>query len=548
MSRTLSPTHAPRPSAGRRTMRRNTWLFVLVAALSVIIAVALAWRAVASVSAPAPWPTAGWRTTPPEAHGWDSEKLAAGLRTMQANGIAVHSLMLVRDGDVLLDAYFYPYDGTLYHDLSSVTKSVMTTLIGIAADQGRLSLDDPVLSFFPERVIANRDARKERLTVRHLAGMTSGLACTPENDEQTLQEMHASADWVQFTLDLPMVRNPGTRFEYCSPGMHLLSAILRQVTGLSALEFAQANLFTPLGIQEVYWPADGQGNSHGWGDLCLRPPDAAKLGYLFLQEGQWAGRQIVSKEWVAAATTPLSPTYLSREEDYGLGWWVSRPGAERQLFRADGRHGQTIVVVPDWDLVLVTTGGGFETTELDPYLLAAFASPNRALPANPASVEQLAAAVAEIAQAPEPQPVKPLPDIAGAISGQTYWFALNDFQVRSLRLDFSTAALGVGTVTQDANNTASAEATFTIDVASEPVPRVAGVGLDGVYRASLAGRPTLARGGWAGDDTFVVEYSEGPGLSLLLLRLRFEADRVELELRNHASGLEARLEGQTQQP
>jgi CubicO group peptidase (beta-lactamase class C family) len=523
-------------------MSRYIWIVALFAGLGVTIAVALTWRALIRTEAPADnWPTTSWRTAAPEAHGWDSEKLAAGLRETQANGIAVHSLMLVRGGEVFLDAYFDPYDGTLYHDLGSVTKSVMTTLIGIAADQGRLSLDDPVLSFFPGRIIANREERKERLTVRHLAGMTSGLACTPANDEQTLQEMRASADWVQFTLDLPMVREPGARFEYCSPGMHLLSAILRQATGLSALEFAQAYLFGPLGIQSVYWPADAQGNNHGWGDLCLRPPDAARIGYLFLREGQWAGQTIVSKEWVAAATQPLSRTSADRAEDYGLGWWVSRADAERPLFRADGRRGQTIVVLPDWDLVLVTTGGGFETTELNPYLLPAFTSPNRALPANPAGVEHLAAAVAEITRPPDPQPIKPFPGIAWAISGQAYGLEPNVLQARSLRLDFGAAPL-------DSDAALPAEATLTLEIAGEPAPRVAGIGLDGVYRASQVGRPTLARGGWADDETFGVEYSEGPGLSFLLLRVSFEADRVEFELRNYDTGLNVRLEGQAQQP
>lgn len=137
---------------------------------------------------------------------------------------------------MIMDASFYPYDGKTIHEVASVTKSVMTTLIGIAADHGELSLDDSMLSFFPDRTIANRDARKESITVRHLASMSSGLDCTNERDEATLQEMRTTDDWVQFTLDRRVMWEPGTRFVYCSPAIHLLSPILQQATGMTTLD------------------------------------------------------------------------------------------------------------------------------------------------------------------------------------------------------------------------------------------------------------------------------------------------------------------------
>src|SRR3990172_2332253 len=204
-----------------------------------------------AVPAPSYRPTDGWQATTPESQGFDSARLAEGLRAIRQNDIRIHSLLIIRRGFVLADAYFYPYDGSTYHDMASVTKSLMTTLIGIAADQGKLELDQPMLSFFPDRSIANRDERKERITVAHLASMSSGLECSEANSEETSRGMFASDDWVQFTLDLPMGWEPGTHFVYCSPAMHLLSAILQQATGMTALEFAQAKLFAPLGIQDV---------------------------------------------------------------------------------------------------------------------------------------------------------------------------------------------------------------------------------------------------------------------------------------------------------
>jgi CubicO group peptidase (beta-lactamase class C family) len=120
------------------------------------------------------FPAQEWRSSAPEEQGFDSAKLAEGLQAIRRNGTQIHSLMIVRNGSVIVDAYFYPYDGSIYHDLASVTKSLMTTLIGIAADQGELDLDQPMLSFFPDRTIANRDERKERITIRHLANLTAG--------------------------------------------------------------------------------------------------------------------------------------------------------------------------------------------------------------------------------------------------------------------------------------------------------------------------------------------------------------------------------------
>jgi len=285
------------------------------------------------------WPTQGWRTSTPEEQGFDSGRLAEGLQALQENDINIDSLLIVRNGYVVLDAYFYPYDNTIPHKLASVTKSVMTTLIGIAADQGKIQLDQPMVSFFPHRTIANLDARKEHITVRHLASMRNGFesGCLNE-DEVTLDAMRANPDWVQAALDRKMAREPGTSFCYDSPGMHLLSAILQEATGLTSLDFARQYLFEPLGIREVFWQSDPQGYTHGWGDLYLKPRDAAKLGYLWLNGGGWEGKQIVPASWVADSVQALSH---AGDDDYGYGWWVSEDS-----YYAAGRGGQNIRAYP----------------------------------------------------------------------------------------------------------------------------------------------------------------------------------------------------------
>jgi CubicO group peptidase (beta-lactamase class C family) len=489
---------------------------------AVVVALVLIIRLQGTGQVPAPtyWPTKGWLSSTPEEQGFDSAKLAEGILAMKENGIRIHSLLMIRNASVFLDAYFYPYDGSNYHDLASVTKSFMTTLIGIAADQAKLDLDQPMVSFFPDRTIANLDERKEQITVRHLAGMVNGFesGCL-SGDAPTLSAMRANADWVQGTLDREMVREPGTRFCYDSPGMHLLSAILQEATGMTALDFARQNLFEPLGIEDVYWPSDPQGYTHGWGDLCLRPLDAAKIGYLWLSNGVWEGKQIVSTAWVQDSVTVQSRT---GGDDYGYGWWVSE-----EEFYASGRGGQKVVVLPSLNLIVVMTGGGFESDDIDPYLRAALIDQNKPLPPNSAGVEQLNVALAAVAQGPAPEPVPPLPATASTISGLTYVLEPNPVNLRSARLDFDR----------------SSEALLYLEVAYEPATRVAGVGLDGVYRQSRVGRPTVASGYWEDDQTFIVDYVEGPELAAYTLPIRFEGDQMLFGF----PGL-GNFEGQVQNP
>ena len=497
-------------------MRTRAVLIALISiAILAVLAIVLIPRLLkpAQVSPQTFWPTQGWRTSTPEEQGLDSAKLAEGLQAIQSQNIGIDSLLVIRNGSVVLDAYFYnPYDGTFPHDLASVTKSVMTTLIGIAADQGKIQLDQPVVSFFPDRTIANRDARKGIVTVRHLAGMMNGFesGCMAD-DEGTLNAMRASPDWVQAALDRKMVREPGIEFCYDSPGMHLLSAILQKATGMTALDFARQNLFEPLGIRDVIWESDPQGFTHGWGDLHLKPKDAAKLGYLWLNNGLWEGVQIVSVAWVQDAVKPHSQ---SGKDDYGYGWWVSEDS-----YYATGRGGQNIKVAPALNAVVVTTGSGFEYDEISPYLIAAVIDPTKPLPANPAGVAQLDAALTALVQPPPPLPAGPMPDTAKTISGKTYVFGPNSADVDTLSLEFND----------------SAEATMCMKRQGNDV--IWPIGLDGKYRLSSDGLGL--RGYWEDPQTFVIEVFD---VGLSTLRLHFEDGRVLID----SPGM--KFEGQMENP
>ncbi|MBP1703993.1 MAG: 6-aminohexanoate-dimer hydrolase [Chloroflexi bacterium] len=461
------------------------------------------------------WPTQGWPTITPEESGLDSAKIAEGLQAIQKQNTKIDSLLVIRNGAVLLDASFAPYNSAYLHDLASVTKSFMTTLIGIAIDQGKLKLDDPVLSFFPERTIANRDERKERMTVRDLVSMRNGFASGCQaGDGRTISAMMDNPDWVQGALDRNMAAEPGSKNCYDSPGMHLLSAILQKATGMTALEFARQNLFAPLGIQEAFWESDPQGITRGWGDLHLKPADAAKLGYLWLNNGAWDGKQFVSAEWVKDSVKYHSD--LGGGDGYGYGWWLWDGG-----YGASGRGGQSVKVEPALNVVVVTTGAGFDyDTEIDRHLIGAVVDLEKPLAANPAGVAALAETLKTLAQPDSPQPVGPLPDTAKAISGRTYRFEPNVTNIETMRAEFNDSAEAILHLKY-----------YGSEVMSTPV------GLDGIYRPTAKGE--LMRGYWADPQTFILEIHD---TGEQRIQIQFVDDRVTLE----SPGQGIHVEGQAE--
>jgi CubicO group peptidase (beta-lactamase class C family) len=489
----------------------------LIAVVGLVVLAAFTWivrplrSPPASVGTPVYWPTESWRTSTPEEQGFDSVKLAEGLQSLRDKGVGIDSLLIIRNGYVLLDAYFYPYDGSWVHDLSSVTKSFTTTLIGIAAGQGKLQLDQTMVSFFPDWTIANLDARKQQITVGQLTGMVNGLdsGCL-SGDEPTLNAMRAQPDWILAALDRKVVRQPGSSFCYDSPGMHLLSAILQKVTGMTELDFGRKYLFEPLGIKDVVWESDPQGYTHGWGDLHLKPRDAAKLGYLWLSNGVWDGRQIVPANWVKAA---VSAHVHAGQDDYGYGWWVSK-----DAYWALGRGGRYVKVFPAYNTIVVTTASQLNFDQIDPLLHSAFKDPARPLPANPEGVAKLQATLATLLQASKPFPVAPLPATATEISGKTYVFgkdAADAISLETLRFEFKDGLEGALYL-----NLQSGEQRWLI-------------GLDGKFRMNADAQ--AVRGYWPDPQTFVMEV-----FGERIYQFRFRDERLVLSSPNVPQQFEAR--------
>lgn len=456
------------------------------------------------------WPTAQWRSTTPEAQGIDSAKLAEALTLVHNNKLPLHSLFIARRGYAVMDAYFYPFADGVRHDVASVTKSITATLVGMAVEDGHIpSLDTPVLSFFPHRTVKNMDPRKQHMTVAHLLSMTSGFECGYLPGERELFAMRESDDWIQYALDLPMRTNPGTEFAYCSSGMHLLSAIVTKATGQSLEAYAATRLFKPLGITKWYWPADPAGNSTGYGDLQLYPRDMAKIGLLYLYQGQWAGHQIISADWIKRATSPHIAV-TGKGGSYGYGWWLAQYGGSKVII-AQGRGGQRIFIWPDKAIVMVMTAGGLDSNELASHLAQAVRS-DMPLPENPQAQAGLNTIVTALKQPPPAQPVATPPPIATRISGHWYRFKPNPLGLKAIMFSVADKKMELGTLVEGHRYTFA-------------------VGLDGVYRIATqtpSSLPVGVRATWRGEDTLILEYDEISRVNHFTLTTRFSDGAIQV--------------------
>jgi len=302
------------------------------------------------------WPTKEWKRSTPEAQGMRSDILVDMLSLVQEKGYKIDSITVVRNGFVVADAYFYPFRKEMKHSIHSCTKSIISLLVGIALDRGYIKdIRQPVLSFFPRKTIANLDKRKKAITLQHLLTMSSGIKCRDSYRYGYVgyREMLNSHDWIKHVLNLPMETSPGQTFNYCNGVSHLLSGILQNATNMTTLDFAKQHLFTPLGITDVEWQTSPQGIYTGWGRMSLTPHDMAKIGWLYLNKGQWEGKQIVTKAWVKKSTKghvegKLSDIYGGM---YGYQWWVDPAG----YYMAIGFQGQFIFVIPEKNIIAVFT-------------------------------------------------------------------------------------------------------------------------------------------------------------------------------------------------
>jgi CubicO group peptidase (beta-lactamase class C family) len=486
----------------------------------------------AAVAARGEGPAAGWPESSPEAQGLSSSALGRLVDFGREN--EMDSVLVVRHGTIVLDAYYAPFRRGLRHAVNSVTKAVTATLVGIAIEQQRLpGIDGKVVELLGEAARAEGDPRRQAMRLEHLLDMTSGidwkepLGGVPES----LFAMERSADWVAYVLAQPMARAPGQAFAYDSGNSHLLSAILARASGSRTADFAAAHLFAPLGIADVRWRRDPQGVSIGGYGLYLHPRDMARLGQLYLQGGVWQGRQVVPAAWVRRAFQASVDMGLGDAPAfrYSTGWW-SVP--EKGVTMAVGFNRQLVVVLPALDMVVVATGRRNYRLGALLDLVSGAVHGEAALPEDPAARRELARRVAQ-AGVEVPGTVGPVPARAGRISGRTYRFERNPLALERMRLDLVSAR-------------PSFEFALGPAVPGGPARRLAGtIGLDGTFGAidPHADPLLVVKATWRGADTLELTarwLSDGNGGTYAL---RFvDDDRVEVSYRDRR-GLPVRTSG-----
>ena len=349
------------------------------------------------------YPTNRWQISTPEAQGMHSKPILEMMAAIKKKGYTIQSVSIVRNGYLVLDAYIYPFKDGQKHETYSVTKSVTSALIGIAIDKGYLKdVNQTITELFPNKNISNLDERKRSLTLKDLLIMASGFDCNDASANRWAGTiaMTKSSDWTQYTLNLPMVQTPGEYFHYCNGVSHLLSAIIQESSGVKTLEFAKKYLFDPLGIKGFDWTESPEGINNGFSGLRLNPKDMAKIGLLYLNQGKWENKQIISAEWIKASTQPYIDGRWNGE-DYGYQWWINPAG----YYSAVGKYGQAIYVVPDKNLVAVFTSHitgkdmYISGTLLNEYILPAVAS-SAPLPPDPDENARLENFLAGTAKAP----------------------------------------------------------------------------------------------------------------------------------------------------
>ena len=301
------------------------------------------------------WPTNGWRTSTPELQGMDSTKLLIADEFIRDRLPDAFSLLVVKNGYLVFEKYYSWGSPEKYAVVHSVTKSVTSALIGIALEKGYLnSLDQKLIEFFPEYLKDESDLRKKEISLNNLLTMSAGFEWNDRG--AVMRYWYSSLDWAEFTLELPLENNPGDKFNYNSSISHLLSIILTKASKTGTLDFANQNLFGPLGISG-YWHQDPQGYHIGGFGLSLTARDLAKIGFLYLNNGYWNSQSIVPENWVKESTSLQIEAFRSPlygRFGYGYHWWVKKVDGV-DSFRAWGRRGQYIVIVPELDLVIAVT-------------------------------------------------------------------------------------------------------------------------------------------------------------------------------------------------
>lgn len=432
----------------------------------------------------------------PEAQGISSAALLAFIDDIEASNLEMHSFMLLRHGLVAAEGWWKPYGAENPHVLFSLSKSFTSSAVGFAVAEGKLSIDDTVISFFPEEAPSKPSKNLAAMRVRHLLTMSTGH----HEDSTERTTSRADGNWVRGFFSMPVKHEPGSLFVYNSGASHMLSAIVQKVVGMPIFEYLKPRLFEPLGIEGMTWQTDPRGiNTGGWG-LSIKTEDIARFGQMYLQKGMWNGQQLLPVEWVEMATSKQvsneNQSNIDWQQGYGFQFWRCQNNA----YRGDGAFGQYCIVMPDQDVVLaITSGVGDMQAVLDrvwKHILPALAS--EALPAEDILNQRLALKVAKMAlRAPKG---KSSSEMIRQVNGKVYNFEENPAGLKSLSIAFTgkTATLTV--------RDAAGKHSLVCGTDGWLLGKTALFGEGGRHAAAPGGgsRPVGAACTWTAEDTFVI--------------------------------------------
>ena len=456
----------------------------------------------------------------PEAQGISSADVLAFVKAADERIEGMHSIMLVRRGHVVAEGWWTPYDAPSRHSLYSLTKSFTSTAVGLAIADGKLGLDDPVLTMFPDDAPATPSDVLKAMRVRDLLSMSTG-----HHDEAPFR---SEPNWVRAFLGHPVPHKPGTLFLYNTPASNTLASIVQKAVGTGLLDYLRPRLFDPLGIEDPQWSLNPQGVPTGGFGMSLRTEDIARFGQLYLQKGEWQGRQLVPAAWVDAATSRQVSNGSKPESDweqgYGYQFWRCRNGA----YRGDGAFGQFCVVLPRQDTVVaITSGVKSMQAVLDVLwekLLPALQAST--LPENAASQQQLQATLRGLTLAMPKAAAAPA--LKTQVTARRYVFPANEQKLEWIALERSGDA-----------------ATLVAQVAGVEQRLALGNGewrrghfSHGAQAASVAvlrdaGKesrpPVAASGAWTARDTYTAKIAFYETPFALTMTLRFGGDIVVLD-------------------
>jgi CubicO group peptidase (beta-lactamase class C family) len=448
----------------------------------------------------------------PEVQGVSSSAVLDLVNTLDEQMDGMHSLMIVRHGHVITEGWWAPYDATHNHVLYSLSKSFTSTAVGLAVAEGKLSIDDEVLKFFPDDAPTNASNNLKAMRVRDLLMMSTGHQ----------EEPSPAADVISAKsfLAQPVPHLPGTHFKYNTAATFMQSAIVQKVTGQTVLDFLRPRLFEPLGIADPVWETNFQGISLGGYGLRVRTEDIATFGQLYLQKGGWKGKQLLPAEWVAMATAKQTANGSNPKSDwnqgYGFQFWRCRHNA----YRGDGAFGQYCVVMPDQDAVVAITSGVKDMQAvLDVIwdkLLPAMKSDR--LPANNSESQQLSRKLSRLkVRMPQGSMTSPL-----ATKGLKFTFPTNDQKIEALAVSSSDSGQ-----------------TLTLHVQRDGKKLVMPCGHDEWKRSRapfLVGRlsqfpdePVAGAFAWPSDDTCVIKLCAYETPHHQTLTLKFNGDQMTLD-------------------